>query len=311
MILLADHWLEQSSGSGSFKPLCFPCPHGLASALSPSKTLHYYWDLCCNNGHHHQQESNSRGLQLTCWAGEHGWRLELHMSEHQMCGEGIPAPCRSSAWFSVFRGSWLSLAVASSFALFPLQRLCQGCQLMVPSPLAVVVCVVAQRARWASQPTLQKWISFPSAKSVLPHLVNRSGVGKAVPVRRGCDVQTGMSSWRGVGGWTLVLKQLFCCLWNHRLGNHNSLCSGVVLYIPALEIQHRSLFCRVVRAALSLKLAGLGHGEHVPWQLGCPSCHTCAALLCCGFLFQRMSPFPAGVGVTAGGVVLCSPGAKD
>lgn len=47
---------------------------------------------------------------------------------------------------------------------------------------------------------LAKMDFFPPAKSVLPHLVNRSGVGKAVPVWRGCDVQTGMSSWRGVGG---------------------------------------------------------------------------------------------------------------
>lgn len=202
------------------------------------------------------------------------------MSEHQLCGEHIPTLCRSSGCCSVFSGSWFSLAVASSFDLCShCSGFAKGASWWCPLPLPQRS-VVAWGARWASQPTLQKWISFPPAKSVLPHLVNRSGVGKAVPVRRGCDVQMGMSSWRGVGGWTLVFKQLFRCLWNHRLGNHNSLCSGVVLYIPALEIQRHSLFCHVVCAALSLKFVGLGHGECVPMsvELSQLSDQCCTAL---------------------------------
>lgn len=50
-----------------------------------------------------------------------------------------------------------------------------------------------------SPPCKNGFLSLQPNQS-LPHLVNHSGVGKAVPVRRGCDVQMGMSSWRGVGG---------------------------------------------------------------------------------------------------------------
>lgn len=115
MTLLADQCLEQSSESGFFKLLCFPCPRVLASALSPSETLLCYWNLYGNNEHHDKQEGHPEGLQLLCWWA---W-LEVgasHVWASDMWG-GHSCSLQSSAWCSVFRGSWFSLAVPSSFAL--------------------------------------------------------------------------------------------------------------------------------------------------------------------------------------------------
>lgn len=127
---------ELSSESGFFKLLCFPCPHVLANALS--KTLCYSWTLYCNNEHHDEQEDNPKGLQLTCWAGDHSWSftcLSIRCVGSTFCFLQKLCLMFSFQWLLVQLGCGIQLC-----PVFPLQWLCQGCQLMVPSPLAIAVC---------------------------------------------------------------------------------------------------------------------------------------------------------------------------
>lgn len=104
----------------------------------------------------------------------------------------------------------------------------------------------------------------------------------------------------------LVFKQLSCCLWNHRLGNRNSLCGGVFLYIPALQIQHHLLSSAMWSVLLcpwnscfECMCCCMSHASWVcgmenpfPYQLGHPSClKPVLHWPVVGSIFQRISFF--------------------